>query len=192
MPDNRVFDRRQFLITAAAGAGVSASVLTSSSCTATDVGATTGQRVHPVLVRNDHSELIRVTVEVGQPDVRATSFAFSLGGTDQLEDIETLRLFYAEDKGSEALDHVHSGSSYPVDKQELLAELTATPFGDPSEPAAELTFSGDQVLRPGTNASGVPRSMNCRYLLLACCWSEKGSLKWPTRISQSSLRLRPI
>ena len=151
MPNNRVLDRRQFLITAATGAGVSASVLTSSSCAAADVGATTNQRVHPVLIRNDHSELIRVTVEVGQPDVRATSFAFSLGGTDELEDIETLRLFYAEDKGSEDLDHVHSGSSYPVDKQELLAELTATPFGEPSESAAELTFRGDQVLRPGTN-----------------------------------------
>ena len=151
MPDKRDLDRRQFLMTAATGAGVSASVLTSSSCAATDVGATTNQRVHPVLIRNDHSELIRVTVEVGQPDVRATSFAFSLPGTDELEDIETLRLFYAGDKGSEELDHVHSGSSFPVDKQELLAELTATPFGEPSEPAAELTFRGDQALRPGAN-----------------------------------------
>ncbi len=151
MPDNRVLDRRHFLITAATGAGVSATVLNSSSCAAADVGATASQRVHPVLIRNDHSELIRVTVDVGQPDVHATSFTFSLSGTDELEDIETLRLFYAEDKGSEELDHVHSGSSFPVDKQELLAELTATPFGGPSEPAAELTFSGDQALRPGAN-----------------------------------------
>lgn len=151
MPDKRDFDRRQFLITAATGASVSGAALTSSMCAATDVAAVAQQRVHPVLIRNEHSELIRVMVDVGQPDVHATSFTFSLRGTDELKDIETLRLFYAGDNGAEELDNVHSGSSFPVDKRLLLAELTAAPFGPPLEPAAELMCRGDQVLRPGAN-----------------------------------------
>ena len=152
MPDKRVFDRRHFLITAATGASVSGSVLTSSMCAAPDIGATASQRVHPVLIRNDANELMRVIVEAGRPDVHATSFTFSLHGTDALEDIETLRLFYAGDKGPQELDMVHSGTSFSGDRRTLLAELTATPFGRPSKPAAELTFRGDQALRPGTNA----------------------------------------
>jgi sialidase-1 len=151
MPDKRVVDRRNFLITAATGVGVSTSVLTSSKCTAPEIRATASQHVHPVLIRNDHSDLIRVTVDVGEVGVHATSFTFSLSGTNELEDIETLRLFYAGDNGPEELDHAHSGSSFSVDKRELLADLTAAPFGEPSKPAAELTISGDQVLRAGSN-----------------------------------------
>ena len=152
MPDKRVFDRRHFLITAATGASVSSSVFTSSMCAAPDVGATASQRVHPVLIRNDANELIRVIVEVGQPDVHATSFTFSLYGADELKNLETLRLFYSGDKEPQELDKVHSGTSFSGDRRTLLAELTATPFGRPSKPAAELTFRGDQALRPGTNA----------------------------------------
>ena len=152
MPDKRVFDRRHFLITAATGASVSGSVFTSSMCAAPDVGATASQRVHPVLIRNDANELIRVVVEAGQPDVHVTSFTFSLHGSDELKNLKTLRLFYSSDKEPQELDKVHSGTSFSGDRRTLLAELTATPFGRPSKPAAELTFRGDQALRPGTNA----------------------------------------
>ena len=151
MPDKKLFDRRHFLVTAATGASVSGSVLTSPIQAATNVEATASQRVHPVLIRNDHNALIHVLVEVEQPDVHATSFTFSLRGTDELKDLETLRLFYSGDKGPRELDKVRSGTSFSGDKRALLAELTATPFGRPSKPAAELTFRGDQVLRPGTN-----------------------------------------
>ena len=104
-----------------------------------------------MLIRNDHNALIQVLVEVGQPDIHATSFTLSLRDTDQLKDLETLRLFYSGDKGPQELDKVRGGTSFSGDRQALLAELTATPFGRPTKPAAELTFRGDQVLRPGTN-----------------------------------------
>ena len=129
MHDKRVLDRRHFLITAATGASVSGSVLTSSTCAAADVGAVAGRRDHPVLIRNDHSGLIHVVVEVAQPDVHATSFTFSLRGTDELNDIESLRLFYSGDKGPQELDKVRGGTSFSGDRQALLAELTSTPFG---------------------------------------------------------------
>ena len=86
MTDNRVLDRRQFLITAATGAGVSGAVATSPIRAATSLKATAGHHVHPVLIRNDHNDLLHLIVEVSQPDVRATSFTFSLRDTDELTD----------------------------------------------------------------------------------------------------------
>ena len=152
MPNKKVLSRRRFLITAAAGASVSGpSVLTSPLRAATKVEATASQRVHPVLIRNDHNALIHVVVEVRQPEVHVTSFTFSLRGTDELKDLETLRLFFSGDKLSRELDKVRNGTSFSGDRQALLAGLTATPFGRGAKPAAELTFRGDQVLRPGTN-----------------------------------------
>ena len=153
LPNKKVLSRRRFLITAAAGASVSGpSVLTSPLRAATKVEATASQRVHPVLIRNDHNALIHVVVEVRQPEVHVTSFTFSLRGTDELKDLETLRLFFSGDKLPRELDKVRNGTSFSGDRQALLAGLTATPFGRGAKPAAELTFRGDQVLRPGTNA----------------------------------------
>ena len=138
MPSRRILDRRSFLITAATGAGVSASAVTSPVRAATSASATAGQRVHPVLIRNDHNALTHVVVEVGQPDVHATSFTFSLRGTDELKDIETLQLFY-------------SGDQKPQEIERAPDWAAATPFGEPSKPAAVLTFHGDQVLKPESN-----------------------------------------
>jgi sialidase-1 len=144
--------RRRFIVTAATGAGVSgASLLTSCKGAATKVEATAAQRVHPLLIRNDHNSLIHVVVEVGQEDVRATSLTFSLRGTDDLGDIENLRLFYSGDKRPPELDKTRNGRCVSGDRKALLAELTATPFGRETKPAAELTFRGNQVLRPGIN-----------------------------------------
>ena len=148
LPDQRAFSRRRFLVTAAAGASVSCvSGLNSPS----GVAATASQRVHPVLIRNDHNCLMHVVVEVEQPDVRATSFTFSMSGTDDLGDIENLRLFFSGDKRPPELDKTRNGRSVSGDRKDLLAQLTAAPFGGEAKPAAELTFRGDQVLGQGTN-----------------------------------------
>ena len=156
LPDKRALSRRHFIITAAAGASVSgASVLTSPLEAATKVEATASQRVHPLLIRNDHNSLMHVVIEVGQEDVRATSLTFSLRGTDDLGDIENLRLFYSGDKRPPELDKTRNGRSVSGDRKALLAELTAAPFGREAKPAAELTFRGDQALRPGTNVFGL-------------------------------------
>ena len=55
---------------------------------ADEAQGTASQRVHPLLIRNDHNALIQVVVEVGQGDVHATSFTFSLRGTDDLRTAE--------------------------------------------------------------------------------------------------------
>jgi sialidase-1 len=94
---------------------------------------------------------MHVVVEVEQPDVRATSFTFSMSGTDDLGDIENLRLFFSGDKRPPELDKSRNGGSVSGDRKELLAQLTAAPFGREASPAAELTFHGDQVLGQGTN-----------------------------------------
>ena len=152
MPEKRALGRRHFLLTATAGASVSGpSVLTSPIWAATNVGAVNSQSVHPLLIRNAHNALIHVVVEVQQPDAHATSFTFSLRGTDELKDLETLRLFYSRDKQPRVLDQVRNGSSFSGDRRALLAELTGTPFGRPSESAAEVKFRGSQALRQGTN-----------------------------------------
>ena len=118
---------------------------------ADEVQATASQRVHPVLIRNDHNALVQVVVEVGQQDVHATSFTFSLRGTDDPTDIESLRLFYSGSKGLQELDASRSGISFSGDRHGLFVEFKGSPFGTLSKPAAELTFRDDQVLQPGTN-----------------------------------------
>ena len=50
------------------------------------------QRVHPVLIRNQHNCLVQVVVDVARPGVQVTQFTFSLRGTDDLADIDSLRL----------------------------------------------------------------------------------------------------
>ena len=117
---------------------------------ADEAQGTASQRVHPLLIRNDHNALIQVVVEVGQGDVHATSFTFSLRGTDDPTDIESLRLFYSGGKRSQELDAIRSGIDFSGDRHGVLVELAGSPFGTLSKPAAELTFRGDQVLRPGT------------------------------------------
>ena len=95
-----------------------------------EVNATAAQRVHPVLIRNEHSALMRLTVQVKQQDVKATSFAFSLRGTDDKNDIESLQMFYTGDQGEFS---------------------PRSSFGDPAKPADNPTFCGNQKLQPGAN-----------------------------------------
>ena len=119
---------------------------------AEEIEATVSQRVHPVLIRNEHNALMQVVLEVEQPDVHATSFTFSLRGTDDPADIESLRLFYSGGKGPQELDPIRGGTSFSGDRHALLVEFTGRSFGRLSRPDAEVAFHGDQVLEPGTNA----------------------------------------
>ena len=51
---------------------------------------------HPVLIRNQHSPMLRVMIDVptGQT-ARLTSLEFAMNGTDDLNDIEAIQLFGA-------------------------------------------------------------------------------------------------
>ena len=102
------------------------------SCTTGSEGVqvSTAQRVHPVLIRNEHNALIQVIVQAEQEGVQAKSFTFTLSGSDDIEDVESLQLFY-------------SGTERDF--------TTATSFGTPLKPSQQLTFEGDQILSAGTN-----------------------------------------
>jgi hypothetical protein len=51
--------------------------------------------VHPLLVRNEQGPMLRVALDVAKGDaVRLASLEFSLDGTDDLGDIDSLRLFH--------------------------------------------------------------------------------------------------
>ena len=115
------------------------------------IKATTSQRVHPVLIRNDHNALIQVILEVRQKGIQATSLSFSLLGTDALEDIASLQLFYSGTRFASELDQRSSGIRFSGDPTALLANLTDLPFGKTSKPTAKLTFRGEQLLQQGTN-----------------------------------------
>ena len=91
---------------------------------------TASQRVHPVLIRNDHNPLMRLTVEAKDPGLSARSFTFRLNGTDDPNDIESLELFYSGD-----------GEDFQAGDR----------FGDAAGPAPELVFRGDRELSPGKN-----------------------------------------
>ena len=152
LPDKRAFSRRHFLVTAAAGAGVSgASVLASPLGAATKVEATAGQRVHPLLIRNGHNALIHVVVEVREPDVRATSLTFSLRGTDELGDIENLRLFYSGDKRPPELDKARNWKVRFRRQKGIVVRVNGRAIWPGGQAGRRADVSRRSSLRSGTN-----------------------------------------
>ena len=115
------------------------------------VQATASQRVHPVLIRNDLNCLTHVVVKVEQQNVHGISLTFSLRGTDDLKDIESLRLFYSGNQLPGELDRILSGVNFSGDRHVLLTEIAGSPFGALLQPADELIFHGDQLLQQGVN-----------------------------------------
>ena len=108
-----------------------AMVLTAAACggpAPAELEVTSSQRVHPVLIRNEHNSLMRLAVEAREPGLSVRSFTFRLSGTDDPKNIESLELFYSGDgKDLQAGDR----------------------FGDPTGPGPELAFEGDRELPPG-------------------------------------------
>ena len=94
---------------------------------------TTSQGVHPVLIRNQHNPLLRLTVEAESAGHTAGLFNFNLNGTDDPNDIESLELFYSGD-------------------QEKFEAKNR--FGVPVRPTGSFVFTGNQELSPGKNRRG--------------------------------------
>ena len=108
-------------------------VLGSGACRRAPEGitVTVTERVHPVLIRNDHNELVELTVNVQRSDpVALQAVACTLDGTDSLEDIETVGMF-------------STGSERKFAPGER--------FGTDLGPAPKVIFSGSRRLRPGPN-----------------------------------------
>lgn len=133
------------------------------------VDATTSQRVHPVLIRNDHQPILQLTVQVtGAQEAHLNSVACSLEGTDDPADLDSLRLFYTADRQTFTADQ---------------------PFGDPTQPGSQLSFSGNQPLRPGANtfwlAGRLKASANLSHKVGAACTSVVTSAGAVTPRAQS-------
>ena len=94
------------------------------------ITAVSRQRVHPVLIRNDFNPLLQIRVESTEKSVFLHSITFSLAGTSDPSDIESLQLFATKDKGG------------------FSREIT---FGDPMTSGREVTFRGNYRLDVGTN-----------------------------------------
>jgi sialidase-1 len=88
------------------------------------------QRIHPVLIRNDRNSLIEIVIESDQKEVFLHSLTFSLTGTDDIRDIDNLRVFA------------------PGEKQNY---TTVSTFGNSLSPANEVAFRGNIRLRRGSN-----------------------------------------
>jgi len=93
------------------------------------VRARVGGFVHPLLAGLQQAPLIRVELEVPEPDpVELQALEFSLAGTDQLSDLEQVSLFSTgPERGWSA----------------------QTPVGDPVTPTETVTFQLNRQLAPG-------------------------------------------
>jgi sialidase-1 len=99
------------------------------AATPSAISASAASPVHPVLIRNDHGPLLRVTVDAGDaPGLQVRALSFQFAGTDDLGDLESLTLFTTGNKEAFA---------------------ATTRFGDEAHPAATVTFRGEQRLPPG-------------------------------------------
>ncbi len=102
------------------------SLIPSLLCAA-DLEATTRQMARPVLIRNEHNSLLRLTIDAKRPFVQINSITIGLDGASEFESLQ----FYVT--GSE--------SSLSSEK----------PFGDRMRPAKSVVFKGHVRLNAGTN-----------------------------------------
>ncbi len=125
-------------------------------CTADEpasIQATSLTPIHPVLIRNEHGPWTRIIIDVADAtDVAVTAVEFQLAGTDDLSDVESLTLFWTDDK-----------KVFSPENQ----------FGDQSTPKSTIEFRGQQTLTAGRNVfwlSGrLKNSANLSHHVLATC-----------------------
>ena len=96
-----------------------------ASCT--ELGAVTRQMVRPVLIRNEHSSLLQLTINAKRPFVQLKAIAVELEGAMELESLQ----FYFTD--------VDDGLS------------TQKPFGERLRSHKSVVFKGHARLRAGPN-----------------------------------------
>ena len=109
--------------------------------------------VWPILIGNRDGPLLQVIVEIGKVDpsdvfprndVRLSSLSFSLAGTDDLGDLQSLRLLSTGDVEELRLSRRPTPSG-------AQGRTRVTPVGDPVPPAPALTLPIDWPLRAGKN-----------------------------------------
>lgn len=107
------------------------------------------QRTHPVLIGNEHNVLLEIELDVQETETSATLFRFTLDGTDDPADIDSLQLFYSGKTKPATLDIVRSGIRYDQDRHDVLADVAGRPFGRLMQPARKFDIESRQPLAPG-------------------------------------------
>ena len=98
---------------------------------ADELSATVTQEVRPILVRNDHNSLVRLTVTAAKPYVEVRCLTISLSGTDDRDDIDVLEVFRGGEGGGFA---------------------TTVRFGDATRPRGKtVKIAGHARLEKGEN-----------------------------------------
>jgi len=140
-----------------------------------DVSVTTSRQVHPLLIRNEAGSLLKIVIAV-QPgkDQRLQAMHFTLDGTDDLGDLESLSLFVTGDK------------------REF---VTTTSFGKPQVAAKTLVFRGNLMLRPGDNVFWLscrlkPAADLMRRVRAACTSVETTTGAFPAKDVAPQVRQR--
>lgn len=132
--------------------------------------------VHPLLIRNPHGAMLRVTIDVPSgPAVRVSSIEFSLAESDDLGDIDVVRLF-------------------ATGNQESFSP--ARPIGEPAPPARSLTLPVEQDLTEGRNvywlSCRLKDSADLQHRVSAACSSiatSAGRLTPPDDVANASQRI---
>ena len=117
------------------------------------IQVTTSSPNYPVLIRNEHGPLVRIVVDVADSaDVEVEAVEFQLAGTDDLDDLESLTLFWTGDK-----------ETFSPENQ----------FGDSAKPAATVAFRSQRTLSGGKNvfwlSSRVKDTANLSHHVSAAC-----------------------
>jgi len=148
------------------------------------------QRVHSVLVGNDLNALLQITIDVAEAGVHATAFTVSLDGCDDLNDIDSLSLFYYGSIAPEKLDAFRRGAGKTPERHRVLSDLTGQRFGALAAPAEEVVFRGTQVLRNGSNifwlSCRLRGTASLTHTLQVSCSSVETSVGMITPSSETS------
>ncbi|MBQ16703.1 MAG: sialidase [Planctomycetaceae bacterium] len=141
------------------------SLVLAVSASAAGLSAVVTQEVRPVLVRNAHNRLFRLTVTAEKPYANIRSLTISLSGTDDRDDIDVLEVFHSKGGGFETLAR----------------------FGDATRPGGKsVTIAGHARLEKGENHFWV----SCRLESDASLDHKiDGSC---VRIDTSAGRVRPV
>jgi len=123
-------------------------------CSRKDINVTVylSQWQVPVLKYRENNPVLQIKVVVNgdSPSSAITSVTVHTEGTDDLDDIKAVRLFYT---GRDSLwlryETIPEKAGNILDP--LYDELSPSQFGPDMKPAPSITFKGDQVLEPGDN-----------------------------------------
>src|SRR5262245_24438536 len=130
--------------------------------------ATTSQQVHPLLIRNERNEVLRLVVDGnGENELTLRAVHFRLEGTDDIGDIESLELL----AGGETDD-----------------PSTGHPFGKASAVAGTVVFRGERPLDRGPNVF----RLSCRLKPTADLAHRVGAICTSVETTAGTIRPRDL